>query len=238
MSQYIAAQIGGYLPPFGNNEGQMMPAVKDTMRSKPWSTDQKFDWDYIRTQWETLVSDKCFVEASPPNLIRVHHIEPVFGRDSSALMSICDPYQHIASSMHRYSANPRGVAKEWVFKARKVRQLREDYPHFPFISHEEFVKRPTSINEIFGVPHREISLKGKRGSGLTKITSTYCRSIGFFRHDDVVAATDILENATDVLEYFGYGLAGPKFLADAQERNSEEFSVGLARRKSWEQRQI
>lgn len=139
--------------------------------------------------------------------------------------------------MLRYSANPRGAAKNWIFKARKVRQLRDDYPHFPFVSHEEFVESPTSINRILDVPYREVSLKGKRASGLTRITSTYCRSIGFLRQDDVVAATDILENARGELEYFDYGLAGPRFLADAQERNSAEFSVGLARRESWDQRQ-
>lgn len=237
MSQYITAQVDGYLPPFGNNEGQMMPAVRDMMRNKPWNADQKFDWGYIRAQWERLVSDKCFVEASPPNLLRVHDMEPVFGRDSTALVSICDPYQHIASSMHRYTGKPRNVAKEWVFKARHVRQIREDYPHLPFVSHEEFVKNPASINEAFGLAYREASLKGKRSSGLTEITSTYFRSIGFLRHDDVVSVTEVLETAADVLEYFGYGLAGPKFLADAQERNPEEFGVGLARRETWEQGQ-
>ena len=90
---------------------------------------------------------------------------------------------------------------------------------------------------MFGVPYREVSLKGKKASGLTEITSTYYRSVGFLRSDDVVTATDVLESAADVLEYFGYGLAGRKFLDDAQERNSEEFFVGLARRKAWDQLQ-
>ena len=28
ISQYLASQIDGYLPPYGNNEGQMVPEVK------------------------------------------------------------------------------------------------------------------------------------------------------------------------------------------------------------------
>ena len=110
FSQYLCNQIGGYLPPFGNNEGQMAPDVRDMMRTEPWQNTDPFDWAYIRSRWEALSQGQIFVEASPPNLIRVDDIAPVFGHDSTAIVSICNPYQHIPSVLRRRAKSADSVA--------------------------------------------------------------------------------------------------------------------------------
>ena len=61
LSQYLASQMSGYLPPFGNNEGQMVPALKPMMREQPWNKDQVYDWDHIRACWETLAAGRAFI---------------------------------------------------------------------------------------------------------------------------------------------------------------------------------
>ena len=234
MSQYLAAQVGGYLPPFGNNEGQMMPAVMPMMRENPWLRAQEFDWVYIRRQWETLAPGKIFIESSPPNLLRVEQISKVFGHDSSAVISICDPYQHIASAMRRYSLTAADAAEKWVFKALETRRVHEAYPHFPFVSYEEFSKNPKILNNRLGVPVHEGVFVGKQGSDIDGISSGYCRSIGFFRELDVQSATRVLQTRTDIVEYFGYTLRGLEILASAHELNPDEFAIGFARRETWD----
>ena len=106
LSQYLASQIDGYLPPYGNNEGQMVPAVRKMMREKPWNASIDYDWAFIRAAWDEMRDGRIFVEGSPPNLLRFDSIREVFGQDSSAVISICDPYQHIASCMKRYDRHP------------------------------------------------------------------------------------------------------------------------------------
>ena len=237
FSQYLTAQLDGYLPPFGNHEGQMMPQLRDVMRQMPWKKTTVFDWEFIRAQWETLVSDEIFIEASPPNMLRVDQIEQVFGHDSSAFISICNPYQHVASSMRRYALKPDKFARDWIYKAKQIRKLRRTYPHFPFVPYERFVRNPQVINKKLGVPVQDAKVKGKHGSGIDGISSSFVRSIGFFNEADVAAVTRELETAPGLMSYFGYDLAGPDFLDAARENSPEEFNVGMARRRLWERHQ-
>lgn len=236
MSQYLSAQLHGYLPPFGHNEGQMAPSVKRLMRVRPWKTDQEFDWIHIRERWEELAGGKIFVEGSPPNLIKLHQIKPVFGRDSSALISICNPYQHVSSCLRRYSRHPTETAKKWIIKARSIIKVTKNYPSFPFVSYENFVKNPMSINEKLGLPVREVKIDGKHNSGVNGIASTYCRSVGFLSPEEIIATTEVLESASDVMKYFNYALAGPEMLDDAHQRDPDEYQIGTANREAWEQR--
>lgn len=167
LSQYIASQIEVYLPPFGNNEGQMIPEVKPIMRNHPWNPHQKFDWPFIRSTWEKRAAGKLFFEASPPNLMRPQEIEEFFGHDSTALISISNPYQYISSCLRRYrqpGAPVAPLAREWLMKAKRIRDIRKRYPFFPFLSYEDFVTNPRQINRLLGVAERDIKLQGKAGS--------------------------------------------------------------------------
>jgi hypothetical protein len=236
MSQYLSSQVNGYLPPFGNNEGQMAPAVRKMMRNRPWSKDQRFDWFYIRKHWEGLAEGKIFVEASPPNLIRLQDIKPVFGKDSSALISICNPYQQVASCLRRYSGSPNEFARSWIFKANSIINILKENPCFPFVSYEDFVENPTIINKKLGLSCCAVKILGKHGSDIKEIRSAYCRGIGFLKVEEVVSITEVFAGSPEVLDFFGYALAGPEILDDARERNFEEFTIGLEVRRLWDRR--
>ncbi len=236
LSQYFASQVGGYLPPFGNNEGQMAPAVTEMMRTRPWDRNQKFDWVFIREQWEKLAAGDMFIEASPPNLMRADAIKTVFGRDSSGLISICNPYQHISSAFRRYLNDPKMVAQHWLRKARAIIRIRQEYPIFPFISYEKFVENPRTINESIGVPFKDTALPGKRGSDISGIRSGYCRAIGFLTPNEVIAINNVLETECDVMNGLGYSICGPEILADARARDVQEFQIGLNNRREFDRR--
>ncbi|WP_156023845.1 hypothetical protein [Thioclava indica] len=236
LSQYFASQTSGYLPPFGNNEGQMAPAVTEMMRTRPWDQDQKFDWAFIRKEWEALAAGDMFVEASPPNLIRVDDIKAVFGQDSSGLISICNPYQHISSAYRRYHKDPKLVARNWLRKARQIMKLRQEYPFFPFVRYEDFVERPSVVNDIFGVRIKDSDLPGKKRSGISGIKSAYCRSIGFFTSEEVISISNILATERDVVGHLGYSLSGSEILDIARERDPEEFLTGQNNRREFDRR--
>ncbi len=240
LSQYLLSQIGGYLPPFGNNEGQMAPAVRHIMRQSPsalnWQESQRFDWRFIRGEWEALAAGKMFIEASPPNLMRVPDIKTVFGEDSSALISICNPYQYIASCLRRYNKRPEAAAQTWLKRAGKIIEIRQAYPFFPFISYEEFTSNPRAVNDRLGLPFKEAVIRGKKGSGLTGIKSGYCRGIGFLKPEEAEVATECLAKVPEIMGHFGYALmSGPDLLAAAQARDPEEFALGLSTREGWAQ---
>jgi len=237
MSQYLASQIGGYLPPFGHYEGQMVPEVKPMMRNKPWANDTKFDWEFIRKEWSKRAQGKVFVEASPPNIVRPDEIAQVFGEDSTGLVSVCNPLQFISSSMRRYNqpgANVKRIARNWVKKANLVRDIRQRYPHFPFISYEAFVQNPTSINEAIHLEPRDVQIEGKKGSNLNGIVSGYTRAIGFLKLPQIEIINSVLAEHQDLLGYFDYRLeSAVDIMKNAKETNPLEFSKGFQNRKAW-----
>ena len=98
MSQYLAAHTrDSYLPPFGNCEGQMAPSVKKIMRNKPWDSSSIFDWQFIKKEWDKLAIDQnksCFIECSPPNIMRVSSI-----LDSFEDRQYIFPYLHLIHSL-------------------------------------------------------------------------------------------------------------------------------------------
>ncbi|MEM1430009.1 MAG: hypothetical protein AAGG09_11170 [Pseudomonadota bacterium] len=237
LSKYLARQLGAYLPPFGNSEGQMAPDVKAMMRLQPWSKKRKFDWLFIRHSWEALAEGRLFIEASPPNLMRFDQIAQVFGSDSSALVSICSPYQHVASCMRRYNkpgADLSAIADRWVPKAKQIRALREAYPHFPFLAHETFVQDATSLNRALSLEVRPFTEKGKKGSGGKGVQDLTVRTMSFLESQEIDELTKLLEPHAELLEFFGYSMAdGQEMVASMRATSAEEFDRGRARRAAW-----
>ncbi|MEM7399848.1 MAG: hypothetical protein AAF354_13040 [Pseudomonadota bacterium] len=237
LSQYLASQVDGYLPVYGNNEGQMAPNVKQMMRDGPWQKDRQFDWGYIRRCWESLAAEKMFVEASPPNLIRTNCIQEVFGHDSTAIISICNPYQHVSSSVKRNYLDPiniQDVAQSWLQKAEEIIRIRETYAFFPLIPYEDFVVKPKIVNERLSVPFREVEIQGKMGSNISGIRSGFARAVGFLKPEDMIAIERALYRAPDIMEYFSYDIDGLKTLKSTQEREPEEFMIGVETRENWD----
>tara|TARA_R110002110_G_scaffold21167_5_gene84458 strand:- start:9048 stop:9653 length:606 start_codon:yes stop_codon:yes gene_type:complete len=171
-------------------------------------------------------------QSGQANLLRVDQIAATFGHDSTACISICNPYQHIASILRRRPRPPAQIAQVWLGKARLLMGIRQDYPFFPFISYEDFVADPLVVNDRMGLAPRHAVIAGKRGSAMAGIRSGYHRGVGFLQAKEVAAITSMLCTAPDVMDYFGYDLAGPDMLTDAAAANPAEFAIGAARRRA------
>ena len=237
LSQYIASQLGAYLPPFGNDEGQMAPTVKSVMRLRPWDKTRQFDWAFVRRSWEKLAKGRLFVEASPPNIIRCEQIAAVFGKDSSACVSICNPYQQIASALRRYrtpGTDVAHIAANWMTKGTAIQSIRHNFPFFPFFTYEDFVLRPTLVNELLAIECRPFTGTGKRDSGARGVQDLSVRTISFLEPNEVDAINGVLMSNSALLEYFNYPiLDGQALHASLKSASRPEYDIGRARREAW-----
>lgn len=236
LSQYLAAQLDGYLPPFGNNEGQIVPAVASMMRKGQWDPAQSFDWVFIRRQWEKLSKGQLFIEGSPPNLVRFRDIARVFGDDSSAVSSVCSPYQQIASCLRRYKSapfDPKKLVAPWVFKASGIRAFREEYPHFPATTYREFTADPTALNRALDLPVVAAQVDGKKGSEAKGIVDQSAAAILFLTADEVEEISEALAPHEDLLRVFGFELMSARDLHDLGAAEPEALALATRRRRDW-----
>lgn len=236
LSQYVSEQLGGYLPPFGNNEGQMIPAVRQMMRLRPWDRNRTFDWEWIRTIWEKKSKGRIFVEGSPPNMIRIDDISRIFGGDSTAILLISDPYQQIASSMRRYKSpgfNPTGLVDQWVSKAYMIKEIGDKYPQFPLIKYEEFTRKPQIVNDLIGVPKILSRVQGKKGSEGNRIKNMRATTTLFLTKLEIDAISERLENKKEILDSFGYTARSGDDLIQELSRDVEAADKAQKRRAEW-----
>ncbi len=153
MSQYLEANLdNSYLPPFGNNEGQVVPKVKNIMRNKKvWDPKSYFDWKTIKNYWDEIAiasGKSIFIEASPPNMMRVKSILQTF-KNSKYIFSISSPYSYVSSTLYNY---------EYSFKKTKtIKIINElDFNQAIIKKTENWIKRAT-------VQRKNIETFGRRG---------------------------------------------------------------------------
>jgi hypothetical protein len=237
LSQYIQSQMGGYLPPFGNNEGQIIPEVRPMMRVNAWDSDHAFDWRFIRTEWEKHAAGQTFIEGSPPDIMRYKAIAEVFGRDSTALINIASPYMRIASCLRRYNrpgTSVKPMTRHWMRLARAVQSLRQDFAHFPFIRYEDFVTDPLLVNRLLDLPPQEFLGDGKRGSQGSGVIDMRGRTTLFLTEEEIDTVTALLERERDLVEGFGYKLqSGKELIAELSALNPAEYDMAQERRVEW-----
>ena len=231
MSQYLEANLdNSYLPPFGNNEGQMAPKVKDMMRRKAWDSSSYFDWKFIKNQWDELaIADgkSIFIEASPPNILRVKSILETF-KNSNYIFSISSPYSFISSTLYNYeygfnktktikNINARDFNKQIIIKTemwiKKARLQRENIETFGSpdqrTSYEEFCAEPDtflkklSINTT-EINHKASDISGKKNTKVKEIINMLPKHLSFLGLDGIQAVNSILESHQELIEFFGY----------------------------------
>ena len=245
IGQYIAAQSDGYLPPFGNHEGQMVPAVKEAMRSDPWNPEARLDWPFIKSVWDELLAESgkgVFVETSPPNLMRVGQIREAFAEDARYLFSIANPYAQISSCIYNYSDPPlaprtlRRLTEQWLNKARAMAQNIVSHPDIPKITYEDFCRTPTVINEALDLPVvSDSAIAGKRNAPVTRIMDMTNRNILFNDAFTIDRISELLAEEEDLLQFFGYSLIedGVAFVTGLKD-DFAALHAALIRRSRWE----
>lgn len=248
MAQYIAAQTKGYIPPFGYFEGQMIPEVRAMMRRDPWSESSDYDWVFIRRVWETYLRQSeslpIFIEASPPNMMRVQKIRSVFDDVGKYVFSICDPYQQIASSLYNYAMPNlsnrineiiiQKYAKRWLIKAGIMRSNIINNSDIPAINYENFCEHPNIINKILNIDIQEDwSIAGKQNQPVKTIRNRWRETVSFLTKEEAIEISKELKKAEGIVEYFGYKVLKEEEIEDVWTAADERFAVGLERRRRW-----
>lgn len=240
MSQYIASQVDGYLPPYGNNEGQNLPELRKIMKPHRWTRTFSGRWKRIRQVFDTYRNGAIFVEASPPNIARVGTIRKNFDGSAKYLFSICNPYQSIASSVFNYGEPPiepeiERVSTRWLERAAMIRQAMADNPDIPFLNYETFCDDPSSFNRLFGLdPVPYAPLQGKKVTQMSEIRNLSARTISFLSESEIDLVTEQLTRRRDLVEFFGYRLeSGAEMLASFAGKD-EDIAAGRHRRAKWQ----
>lgn len=244
MSQYIAQRFDFYLPPFGNNEGQFAPTVESMMRDRPWDADRAFDWPFIKANWDALLRASgrdVFVEASPPNLLRVREIRSAFGTEARFIFSIADPYSFCGSFLFRYRERAdrdtlHEIADRWLFRAEKQAANIRDLPDAPRLTYEAFCADPRAADRAVSrlLPHQEqadrrIEFKGKAG-GYDGIVDLNVRNIAVFDFAEIERINERFERRRALLDEFGYGLLTREGFDALQSRDPVQWAQGRQRR--------
>ena len=246
IGQYLQSQTGGYLPPFGNQEGQMAPAVRDMMRKAPWNPDEPFDWAFIRAEWEKLAraaGNPLFIECSPPNLIRTEGIRPAFDGIARYLVSISSPYSFIASNLFNYTGPPvrpetlTTMTEAWITRAGRLRAECQAHPDTPRINYEAFCADPTVVNRALDLPVIEDAvIRGKGNMPIGRIVDLTARNLAFLDFGEWDRVNAMLSDHTDLLDFFGYTLSPGEALIEHSAAFPAQFHAGIIRRSKWNAR--
>ncbi|GKY89045.1 hypothetical protein [Sinisalibacter aestuarii] len=243
MARYLAQQTGGYLPPYGNNEGQMAPAVWRQM-SHAWDDPARpLDWRFIRREWERLArraGKDLFIEASPPDFLRADAIFETFGPDMRAVFSAASPYFFVASVLYNYANPPlsrkavQDAARRWQRRARFMRQAVEAHPGIGRISYEDFCAAPEVLNRALGIETRPLgTIIGKANERTRGIEDQTRRQLAFLTAQEWDWANAVLAKDPELVAFFGYELqSGAALLAEAG-RDPAQAEAGRARRDGW-----
>lgn len=256
VSQYLETQTGAYLPPYGNHEGQHVPAVRHIFRHKPWKKNKVIDWDFVRRAWEAEMRAEgktAFIDASPPNIAQVAQIRRAFGAEHRGMLLVNDPYAQIASCLKTYTKPPMTpeniyrYSRRWSFKIRHQQRNRQTFPDLPVVTYEAFCADPAVVNRAFGVARQEgeVAVGGKVNQHLqaiqaqvTEIRDLSVRTLAFLRADEVEAITqnlhDAAPEAADLVTLFGYELLDGRTFEARLASNPAQADEGRDTRKRWE----
>ena len=243
MSQFLARNIhNSYIPTFGNNEGQFAPNVKKIMRNGEWEEESNFDWEYIKSEWDKLMiaEKKCiFIEASPPNIMRVKEILKFFP-SSKFVFSISSPYSFVASFMYNYKKDINEASKFYI-KTAKKQILNIDSFDFkpPRITYEEFCNDPNTLLRKFDIKCTQDSsndsfISGKGNSKISKLINNLPKHLSYLGFNKIIELNNILLSEPEVLNYFGYQILNveqcdqiirqnPLLANEGSKRNIEEM---------------
>lgn len=224
LSQILAHSFNGYLPPWGNNEGQFCPELVDIMRAAPWDPSHPLPWQTIQAVWRRHLQDSgkpFFIEASPPNLIRFAELQSVFADQASALILTGNPYAYVASCLHYYHVPDymhwpldqqlnlvSHICRRWMERTTILMNLQQHPAIAATISYSGLCKKPAdvvgalsascSIPQVASV--ETVVLQGKALQRNT-ITDLSLRNIAFLTEAELDQISSTLGEAPELLHF-------------------------------------
>lgn len=227
FSNFLATSPSVYLPPFGNNEGQMHPQVKPLMRNQQqWRPDFPVAWDQVKPIWDQLLEESgksIFLEASPPNIIRAEAIRQAFP-GSRFIVFLNNPYSFCGSMWFRYCtqddkrAYMAASARKWVERAKMQLKNLQSIDDALFVSYERFCDdvpgvRVEMLERIpqLGALDAEAVVKVKGRAA--PVRNMNDRNIALVGSEHLKAVNQVFEGNRDLLTHFGYDLMEPGEMA-------------------------
>ena len=247
MSQYLASQIDGYLPENMANEGLNIPEVAEHIKQNQskypiqrgrWSQKVPHNWPFIHSVWDNYRDENVFVEASPPNLVRIPAIRAEFEGCAKYITSLCNPYQQIASSIYNYSKGNtkrlEEITKRWLKLAGILKSTSEQFTDMPHLSYEEFCADPSKMNKLLDLgPVRQAKIRGKYNTQIQDIRLLSARTTSFLNAQELDRINCVLESDANLVEHFGYQVMSGSDLLASFAGQDEDVQAGLKRRDIW-----
>lgn len=219
------------------------------MRLDPWNAEQAIDWNFVKSEWTRFAEEagkSVFVEASPPNIIRVEDVMKAFASDMKAVFAISNPYMQIASSVKNYAKRKittevlEEFAQAWLNRAEyQMRNVSQHADRFPLVKYEAFCRDPQLVNTAFGLAAEPLArLGGKRNSQVGKIMEMSAKNISFLTVFETEIVTAALEKRQDILDFFDYKLLDFDGYEQILRDKPALTNAGLVDRIKWENRQL
>ena len=252
MSQYISSLVkNSYLPPFGNNEGQNAPKLKSYFPKNRWTSKKKLDWIYIKSIWLELLEESkksIFIEASPPNIIKVDEIFDCF-KPKHYLFSISSPYSFIGSCLYNYSKTNLTknridyMCNKWIQSAKMQIMYISKYGYSKEITtYESFCENPDSLIEMLFKNESEKDfyvnkssekiITGKSNDKFSKIINMQPKHLTYLGIKKINYISEKLSPYKEVLDFFNYKILDIKDVNNIISQNPIIALDGIDRRFS------
>jgi hypothetical protein len=224
LSQILAHSFNGFLPPWGNNEGQFCPELAAVMREKPWDPSHPFPWSKIHSIWSSHLQasgKKLFIEASPPNLIRFEALHQVFGKEARYLILTGNPYAYVASCLYYYHSPGYNrlpdadqlelvntICSRWIERTAILHQLHSHPAIGTTLSYQQLCKKPAAAVACVALachltPQSDLASLQLRGKAqqTASISDLSWRNISFLQEAELDQISACLSQAPELLHF-------------------------------------
>jgi hypothetical protein len=254
LSQILAHCFNGYLPPWGNNEGQFCPELVGIMRAAPWDPNHPLPWDTIQAVWLRHLRSSgkpLFIEASPPNLIRFADLQRVFADQAGTVILTGNPYAYVASCLHYYHAPDymhwpedqqlslvSRICRRWMERTSILMNLQQHPAITATMSYSGLCHNPADVVEALSAscsipqlaPVESVVLQGKALQSNT-ITDLSLRNIAFLTGAELDQISSTLGDAPELLHFTGTPLLNAATVQELGQRHPEQLQAGRSRRQ-------
>jgi hypothetical protein len=206
-------------------EGQQL--VRGLYEKDRWQAAKPVDYESVKSVWlhqfqyvHSLVRTvDVVVEKSPPNMMRIEQLAPVFQR-YSLVVNNRDPYASCASELYRtfdvekLSSSERRaalarVAAKWLMRSRRLRELSQSFD-VPLVTYEWFCESPAEALRTMRLPagvldtinpHATLTIKDYAPQPLSNQND---RQIARLTAEDLATVSRAMREDAPLLAFFGY----------------------------------
>jgi hypothetical protein len=206
-------------------EGQrLVPGLYEKDR---WQATKRVNYESVKSVWlhqfqyvHSLVRTvDVVVEKSPPNMMRIEQLAPLFQR-YSLIVNNRDPYASCASELYRtYDVEKLGaservetlgkIAEKWLLRSRRLRDLAQTFD-IPLLTYECFCAAPSAAVRMLRLPagiletiDADVTLTIKDYAP-QPLSNQNPRQIARLTSEGIDAISRVIRQDEPLLDFFGY----------------------------------